>query len=64
LGRDLLISDLTKSGFGIPYTKINCLKGVMKLPGDNTSVADYLEYAKEILENNLEGVAEESKTIK
>lgn len=36
----------------------------MKLPDDNTIVTDYLEYAEEILENNLQIILNEAKTIK
>jgi len=63
LERDLRISDLIKSGFGIPFTKIDCLKEIMKLPDDDTLVADYLEYSREILENNLKIISKEAETI-
>jgi hypothetical protein len=57
LGRDLRISDLKKSGFGIPYTKIDCLSEIMNFPDDNVRVVDYLNYAREVLETNLKKIS-------
>jgi hypothetical protein len=64
LGRDLQISDLRGSGFGVPYTKINCLKEIMEFPGNDTKVIDYLKYSETILENNLDAISEESRLTK
>lgn len=61
---DLTISDLKKSGFGTPYTKINCLLEIMKFPRDDTKMSDYLEYAGTILENNLDIILKESLLTK
>jgi len=60
LGRDLTISDLINSGFGIPYTKIECLKNIMKFPDINDKVIDYLKYSESILESNLEQIQKEA----
>jgi hypothetical protein len=64
LGRDLKISDLKRSGFGIPYTNIDCLKGIMKFPDDDEKIVDYLQYAKSVLENNLGIINKEAKLKK
>ena len=60
LGRDLTISHLINSGFGIPYTNIKCLKNIMKFPDINDKVIDYLEYSESILESNLEQIQKEA----
>jgi hypothetical protein len=49
IGRELNIGDLVAADFGVPLTSIDSLKEVMQPPSSETTLSDYLEYARQIL---------------
>lgn len=59
LGRTAVVGDLVPNKFGMPHSSLKCMSAKMVIPESSTSLADYIMYARGIMETNHRAISEE-----
>lgn len=60
-GREYTLGDLRRQNFGIPSSSLACLREVMEVPTDETTLRDFIDYSRSILHTYENEIIEECR---